>query len=247
MLGRTRFLIPLATMLTLVPAAGAQAAKATFSAVFEAKRTVKWDQPRSVNQINCRGENYYLANGGEEAEMKTKPFKVTVEGYGNKSVFWKFAKGPSIKDATEYGVEAKGPHKRWFDDTAGTTGGWCGGGDVQPRPERDCGTRLPTYLVAFIAHRGAMSWSANHAPWMANEKLHFYTCSLVPPVGMHNSSFPRLDAKFKQADVFNRRKSRIVIGARKDYGPDVTPVTNAGVNRTTSGTFDWKLTLTRTK
>jgi hypothetical protein len=242
MLRRTRLLLPLAAVLTLAPAAGAQAAKSTFSAVFEAKRTVKWDQPRSVSQINCRGENYYLANGGEEAEMKTKPFKVTVEGFG-KAVFWKFA----VKDPAQYGVEAKGPHKRWFDDRMGTTGGWCGGGDVQPRPERDCGTKLPTYLVAFTAHRGAMSWSANHAPWMANEKLDFYNCTLVPPTGMHNSSFPRLDAKFKQGDVFNRSKRRIVVGASKSYGPDATPVTNSGVNRTTSGTFSWKLTLTRTK
>src|SRR5687767_15693720 len=54
----------------------------------EAQRSVKWDQPRSVSQINCRGENYYLANGGEEASLKTKPFKVTVESYG-KTVFWR--------------------------------------------------------------------------------------------------------------------------------------------------------------
>jgi hypothetical protein len=245
MLGRTR-LIPLAAVLALVPASGAQAAKATFSAVFEAKRSVKWDQPRGVSQINCRGENYYFANGGEEAEIKTKPFRVTVEGYG-KAVFWKFANGPAIKSAMEYGVEGKGPHKRWFDDTMGTTGGWCGGGGVEPRSERDCGTKLPTYQVSFSAHGGKMNWSANHASWMANEKLHFYKCTIISPSGMHNSSFPNLDAKYTQGDVFNRRRSTIVVSARKDYGPDVTPVTNLGVNRTTSGTFDWKLTLTRTK
>ena len=242
MLRTARLLLPLTAVLALLPAAGAQAAKATFSAVFEAQRSVKWDQPRSVSQINCRGENYYLANGGEEAGMKTKPFKVTVEGFG-KSVFWKFAKSPSA----DYGVEAKGPHKRWFDDRMGTTGGWCGGGDVQPRPERDCGTKLPTYLVTFNAFGGTMSWASSHAPWMANEKLDFYTCTLVPPVGMHNSSFPRLDAKYKQGDLFNARKRKITVGTSKSYGPDVTPVTNGGVNRTTSGSFSWKLTLTRTR
>ena len=97
MLGRTRLLLPLVVLVSLVPAAGAQAAKATFSAVFEAKRSVKWDQPRGVSEINCRGENYYLANGGEEAEIKTKPFRVTVEGYG-KAAFWKFAGGPAINE-----------------------------------------------------------------------------------------------------------------------------------------------------
>jgi hypothetical protein len=64
---------------------------------------------------------------------------------------------------------------------------------------------------------------------------------------MHDSSFPTLHAKFKQADVLDRRKRRIVVGASKAYGPDVTPVTNSGVNRTTSGSFSWKLTLTRTR
>ena len=92
-----------------------------------------------------------------------------------------------------------------------------------------------------------MNWSAGFAPWMANERLHFYTCTLIPPTGMHSSSFPNLDAKFAQGDVFNRRKSKIVVGASKTYGPDVTPVANLGVNRTTSGSFSWKLTLNRTK
>jgi hypothetical protein len=232
-------------VLALLPAAGAQAAKATFTGVFEAQRSVKWDQPRSVSQINCRGENYYLANGGEEASLKTKPFKVTVEGYG-KTVFWKFPTG-SAKNPAAYGVEAKGPHKRWFDDRMGSTGGWCGGGGVEPRPERDCGTKLPTYLVSFSVLRGTMNWTASTAPWMANEKLDFYACTLVTPVGMHNSSFPRLDAKFKQGDIFNRSRRTVVIGTSKDYGPNSTPVTNSGVNRTTSGKVSWKLTLTRTK
>ena len=244
MLRTTRLTLALTAVLALVPASSALAAKATFSAVFEADRSVTWDQPRSVSQINCRGENYYLANGGEEASMKTKPFKVTVDGYGGRTAFWNFSKASN--DPTVYGVEAKGPHKRWFDEKSGSTGGWCGGGPDEPR-ENDCGTKLPTYLVSFTAHRGAMSWSANHAPWMANETLHFYKCTFVPPVGMHNSSFPSLDAKYKQSDIFNRRKRKITISASKAYGPDVTPVTNSGVNRTTSGSFRWKLVLTRKK
>ena len=247
MLRTRRLLLPLTVLLALIPAAGAQAAKATFSAVFEAQRTVTWDQPRGVSQITCRGENYYLANGGEEASIKTKPFKVTVQGLGAKTAFWNFHKPIDPKNPTAYGIEGKGPHTRSFDDTAGSTGGWCGGGDVAPRPERDCGTKLPTYLVTFSALRGAMTWTAGYAPWMAREKLDFYSCTLVPPAGMHSSSFPSLEAKYKQSDVFNRKKKRIVVSASKKYGPDVTPIANLGVNRTTSGSFSWKLTLTRTK
>ena len=245
MLTRTRLLLPLAAVLALVPASGAQAAKASFTGVFEAKRSVAWDQPRSVSQINCRGENYYLANGGEEASIKTKPFKVTADSLGGRMVMWKFGSSDTMKDPSRYGVVGKGPHKRWFDDRSGSTGGWCGGGGVDPRPERDCGTKLPDYQVMFSAHGGLMSWTANHASWMANEKLDFYQCTLMTPTGMHNSSFPKLDAKYRQGDVFNGRKKKIEISASKKYGPDVIPVTNSGVNRTTSGSFSWKLTLTR--
>jgi hypothetical protein len=247
MLRITRLLLPLAAVLALLPATGAQAAKATFSAVFEAHRSVKWDQPRGVSQITCRGENYYLANGGEEAGMKTKPFKVTIQTYGPKTAFWKFGETPNPTDPRSHGIEAKGPHKRWFDDTAGSTGGWCGGGSEDPGPERDCGTKLPTYLVNLSALGGKMTWTAGTVPWMANEKLDFSTCTLVPPTGMHSSSFPSLEAKYKQADLFNRRKKSVTIGASRKYGPDVTPIANLGVNRTMSGSSSWKLTLTRAK
>src|SRR5687768_15998261 len=82
MLRIARLLLLLTASLALIPATGAHAAKATFSAVFEAKRSVTWDQPRGVSQITCRGEHYYLASGGEEASIKTKPFTVTVQGLG---------------------------------------------------------------------------------------------------------------------------------------------------------------------
>jgi hypothetical protein len=246
MLRRTRLLLPLAAVLALAPASGAQAAKATFSATFEAERSVAWDQPRTVSSTTCRGENYYLANGGEETSLKTKPFKVTVETLPGVGARWTFHPGVK-KVPDQYGVAANGPDKRWFYERRGTTGGWCGGGDVQPNPERDCGTKLPDYVVAFHAHEGLMSWSANHAPWMANERLSFYTCNLITPAGMHNGSFPRLEAKYAQKDVFNRRKPRLDIGTSKTYGPDSMPLNNAGVKRTTTGKVTWKLVLTRTR
>jgi hypothetical protein len=245
MLARTKLLLPLAAVLALVPASGAQAAKATFTGVFEAHRSVKWDAPRIVTMTNCRGENYNLANGGEEVEIKTKPFKVKVETFG-KSVRWDFQKSKSPTGEDEYGFVGHGPHKRWYHEERGNTGGWCGGAEVAPKPETDCGTKLPTYLVSFNATNGIMNWNANSAPWMANERLHFYKCTLVPPEGMYNGSFPRVDGPYKQADLFNRRKGTIKIGATKAYGPSITPRSTT-VNRTTSGTVTWELVLTRTK
>ena len=143
MLRRTPLLLPLAAALALVPASGAHAAKATFSAVFEAERSVAWDQPRTVSSTTCRGDAYSMANGGPAR--------------------WTFDEG-KVRDPSQYGVEGKGPHKRWFEERRGTTGGWCGGGEIQPQPARDCGAELPSYLVTFDATKGVMSWAASYAP-----------------------------------------------------------------------------------
>ena len=87
-----------------------------------------------------------------------------------------------------------------------------------------------------------MTWSASHAPWMRNEKLDFYQCTLLVPRRDAQSSFPNLEAKFNQSDVFNRRKRKITISASKTYGPDVPPGPQLGVDRTISGSANWKLT-----
>ena len=247
MLRRTPLLLPLVATLALVPASGAEAAKATFSAVFEAERSVKWDRPRTVSSTDCNGDHYNLANGGEEVSLTTKPFKVTVEsGYKNLPARWTFHPG-KLKSKDQYGVEGNGPNKRWHYSRMGKTGGWCGGEEIQPAPQSDCGTKIPSYVVAFHANKGLMSFSANHAPWMENEVLSFYKCHLQVPAGMHNGSFPRLEAKYSERDVFNRRKPRVEIGEEKAYGPDAVPIDNKGTKQTTSGDFKWKLVLTRKK
>lgn len=62
---RNRTLSTLAAcwLLLLVPATGAGAATATFSASFEAERSAAWNQPRGVDVIDCRGQHYYAASG----------------------------------------------------------------------------------------------------------------------------------------------------------------------------------------
>jgi hypothetical protein len=240
-----RLLLPLtATALALLPASGASAAKATFTAVFEAERSVAWDQPRGVSVIDCRGENYVMANGGEAASLRTKPFKVTVETFG-KVARWTWGDEKKLwKDPSDYGIAAKGQHKRWHERRSGSTGGWCGGGE-HPRGESDCGTQLPEFQVTFNAWAGKFSWSANHASWMAREKLGFYKCPLNQPEGMHDHSYPSLEAKYRQADVFNRRKRTITIAASKKYGPTVIGIANLGVDNTSTGSYSYKLVLTR--
>jgi hypothetical protein len=159
-------------------------------------------------------------------------------------VRWDFQKTKSPTGEDEYGIAGNGPHKRWYHEEMGNTGGWCKGASVAPKRESDCGTKIPTYLVSFHALNGVMTWNANHAPWMDNERLNFYKCTLVPPIGMYTGSFPRVEGKYKQADLFNRRKSELKIGDSKAYGPTLTPRSST-VNRTTSGKVSWELKLTR--
>jgi hypothetical protein len=244
MLRSARFLLPLVAALALVPASGASAAKATFTGTFTAERAVEWDQPRGVSVIACDGENWFRASGGETASVRTRPFKVTVESFGT-LVHWSFGKQTITTDPRDNGIPAKGQHKRWYEPHSGTTGGWCGGGSEHPRRPTDCGTQLPEFLLTFSAFKGRFSWATNPAPWMSREKLGFYQCPLNTPEGMHETLYPSLEAKYRQSDLFNRRKQTITIAASKTYGPTVVGVPNLGVNNTRTGTYSYKLTLTR--
>ena len=64
---------------------------------------------------------------------------------------------------------------------------------------------------------------------------------------MHVGSFPTLPAKVNRALLFSRGRRPIVITASKSYGPTSTPLSNLGVDRTSSGRVTWKLKLIRTR
>ena len=237
-----RILVPLTAALALLPATGASAAKATFTGTFEAERSVQWDRPRIVTTTDCNGEHYNQAKGGETASMKSKPFKVTVQTFGRQTRL----DFKSVKPLPEgYGIEAAGPHKRFSERKAGFTGGWCGGAKIFEQ-ESDCGTKLPSYVVTFGSDPGKLTWNASHASWMGREKLNFYKCTILPPEGMYDSSFPKLEGKYRASDFFNRRKRTITIQASKSYGPSIVPITSS-VNQTSTGTFRWKLVLKRSR
>lgn len=248
MLRITRSLIPLAAALALVPAVAAQAKTATFTATFEATRDAEWKQPRGVSLKDCNGEHYWEGWGSLSQTIKSrKPFKVKVQSFVPGTEMWTFGKGVAVADPRDFGIESNGPNKREATIIAGTTGGWCGGGEQNDPKKNDCGTRLPTYNVILSAALGKMTWTAGYAPQMRNEKLEFYDCLSITPEGMPEDSFPNLDAKYRSADVFNRKKGTLVIKAHKSFGPSTWPVANLGVDRTASGTVDWKLTLKRVK
>jgi hypothetical protein len=231
---------------TEAQATGAPAAKtATFSATFEAERSVHWNQPRGVNLIDCHGQHYSAANGEDTTTIKTRrPFTVTVRRFG-RSVGWQFGALPGA-DPLAYGIEAHGVSTRSFTVHSGTTGGWCGAAQTDPPPATDCGTRLPVYQTVFSAGPRELTWSASYAQH-THEKFDFYNCSLTVPDGMYAGSFPSLPGRIDRSAVFNRRKRTLVISAAKNYGPTKTGVPNLGVDLTASGRVSWKLALTRVR
>lgn len=245
MLRPTRLALPLTAALLLAAPTAAHAAKATFTGVFEAERSVEWSHPRTVSSTDCSGEKYYWARGGEEASLSSKPFTVEVEKFSVGPARFNVVTSKRLRAAGGHGFEATGPDKRWLDDRAGNTGGWCDDAGVQEPPERDCGTKLPRLMVSLYGDGGLLSWNAGVVPWMQNEKLSFYACTLLAPTGMTGgSTFPKLEGKYSERELFNRKQGRVVINASKPYGPDSAPIGN-GKKRTTSGKVSWKLTLTR--
>lgn len=230
-----RALLITTAAVALAPAAG-HAATARFTATFEASSSVEWDQPYGVGLTDCKGGHYEEQSGDQTWTAKSrKPFKVVVKKLPGVT-FWQF---PST-------IEAAAMLSRSWTYHAGTTGGWCGTASAEPTPDRDCGTRLPTYQVAFTGLTTSINWSASYVDWMAKEKLYFSRCTLLVPPGMDvDSPAPRLDGKAPVKALFNRKRKTIVVRAAKDYGPESTPISSLGIDVTTSGHMTWTLTLQR--
>jgi hypothetical protein len=242
-----RVLLPLAAAAVLLPAAGADAAKrprsVTFDATFEAQRTAEWDQPRVISHTNCQGGHYVEAGGKEDQRVRSSgSFKVHVTG-SRRAASFEFGRR-MVVDPRDAGVDAKGPHRREWTHRAGSTGGWCGGGEESPKLENDCGTQLPEYKVVFSAGRDVIDWTMSYRN-LPRERFGFYRCPLHTPLGLPAQGFPRLQGKVSLADLFDRRKRRVVVEASKSYGPTSQPLGNSGQRLTSSGRVTWKLTLTR--
>jgi hypothetical protein len=145
-----RIVLVATAVLAVAPAAGS-AATARFAASFEAESTVTWDQPYGVGLRDCKGGHYEEQRGEQTWKAKSsKPFKVTVRKLPRVTL-WQFGGG----------IEAAGVIDRTWSYSSGTTGGWCGAATTDPPPERDCGTRLPTYQVLFTGLSTSINWSAS--------------------------------------------------------------------------------------
>ncbi len=245
---RIAFLCAALAVLVVPSVASARPSVAKFTATFEAKRVVEWDQPRGVNLIDCKGEHFLETHGSETWELKTaRPQKLLVQGgVARGMTLWRFGTWNQASLSPQTGLEVKGPRVRDLTTSSGTTGGWClPGFTVDPQREDDCGTRLTEQVVHFSNMAGVALWTHTQAPWTRRENVGYDTCFLLPPDGVSEGEFPKLTKKLGAGTLFNRRQKKIVVSASKTFGPDAEPVPNYGVDRTRKATVTWKLTLVR--
>lgn len=232
-----------ALLIAVALPAAAPAKVAKFDATFEASRTIEWNQPRGVSYKDCKGERWSEAYGSETWKLKTsKPQTLTIRGTGGAQTLWQAG------TATAPGLEAAGIRERRANLSSGTSGGWCSPGLTvdPPRPD-DCGTRLPRELVHFTHLNGEVWFTHSTAPWMAREKTEYDSCLLHAPSAMSEVEFPVAETKVSTKLLFDRTKKSIVLSGAKSYGPESRPVSGFHVDRTTSATVSWKLTLKRKK
>jgi hypothetical protein len=245
MLRSKTVLAGLAALTTVLVPATADAAKATFALKLEAKRTVEWDQPRVLLGGSCSGQNFSQGRGSETFELTSrKGGRLVVEGTAKRldTLTFGTAKGRAIVSEPP---TAKGMITRDRFWLTGRTGGWCGGAETDPVDKGDCGTRLPPFTY-HVSRYGANLEIRETRGTQTHEDFHFRRCQLITPNGVPADSLPTLGQKIPIAKLFNRRETTIPIEARKEYGPDVTPLPG-GAKRTTKADYEWTLTLTRIK
>lgn len=237
-----RTLLPLTAALVAIPAATAFAepppqSTMKFDATLEVHRTVTWDSPRVTPTTDCQGGHYVESHGSEDWTMKGTG-RVLATAAGGR-VTWHTGRNWLVPKP----LDAKAVIKRDWLHRTGSTGGWCGGGEVDPPLENDCGTRLAPFTITINGTGNKVEFQEIRGS-ATREKYDFYKCTLLTPEGMPVGSLPRLPGKISVAALRSKRKKTIVVKAGKAYGPTVSPI-NSSVNRTASGSYDWKLTLKR--
>ena len=239
-------LAAIATVTCVAAPASAEAARATFSVKLEAHKTVTWDHPRILLGGSCSGQNYAEGRGSEDFKLTSKAGgRLVVEGNAKRVTTWEFGtEGDRKRLIASVDPEAKGVITRTRRWVTGRTGGWCGGAQQDPVKPGDCGTRLAPYTFR-MSLTGGMVGFRESLGYATNEKYGFYDCRLDTPEGMPETGLPSHEKKLPLSKLFSGRKT-VTIDASKAYGPTLTPLPG-GQKRTASGSFTYKITLTRVK
>ena len=118
-----------------------------YQAIYQLDSTSTWKRPAHNHLTDCYHHYWTEGDGEETLRLKSKPIKV---------LFTSYPSGMSMTagtwDPTEIlkssGHRLSGPWTRKRRDRSWWTGGNCGGaGGEDPPAKRDCGTRLPSWLI----------------------------------------------------------------------------------------------------
>lgn len=249
----------LAVLLSLTAAAGASATAATtataaprqtrmarFLVSFEGERTVGWDEPRWSPRYDCQHVYWTESIGEERWQVKAKPQKALLwlTSYGD--VNFHIGTWDPREITEEYAFRGNGMVARERTDRSGfDPNDRCGPATAQvdpPRPD-DCGTRLPRERVSVRIRRGLVTVGVGHE-YNRYSEVGYRACALIVPPGAPSDWPDEVTGKVKVADLFNPRRGRIVVEARRGWG-HVSEIMGGKGRRAESAGVRWTLTLER--
>ena len=224
---------------------------ARFTAVFEAKRTVQWNEPRWQPYSDCYHQRYTYANGHETWTVKSKPTKVMFANLppSKLALLMVGTWDPMSMNDSDY-MEAAGMITRDAFRVSGWNPGSCGGPPgLEPARDQKCGSRLPRQLIYWRLIDGKLSPEiqvASVPPIAAYDDCEIYLPRLKRANRLLGERDWPLDmaGKLPNATVFGPRKT-LTIASKRAYA-DVQEV-GAGASKVPiSADLSWTLTLTRT-
>jgi hypothetical protein len=199
-----RLLVALPVVAALTLPAGAAAATTRFNVKFSGKVVAKWDMPRYQAAQDCHRTTWLSGNGGETWEVQSVGnSKVLAYDYGAGVSFQYGSWTENDPEATR-GLEARGGTRRDRTDTIDYTNGTCNilqlpRGADEPKPEKDCGTRLVNYEVDLTPQGNRLAPDVTRG-FNGHEKIGYDNCQLIVPSNYVAWTWPLAKAPIKVSE-----------------------------------------------
>lgn len=188
-----------------------------YQAVFQLDSTSSWKRPAHNGNTNCYRHDWDEGNGEETLRLKSKKIKVLFTSYPSGMSMTAGTWNPTeiLKSS---GHRLHGNWKRRRFDRGWWTGGDCGGsGGQHEQPKRDCGERLPSWLIHLsFAPDGKVYPQMGYdpsVPQSTREQEDFDNCpaEYAPDSGMSDADWDFQGMRLAKKKVF-AKEPLIVVG-----------------------------------
>jgi len=251
----TTVALPLALAALALPLGAAGAADAAsagdtpmarFLVSFEGERTVRWSEPQWSPRYDCQHVFWRESNGSEVWRVKTPPQKALVwlTSYGD--VRFQIGTWDPLEISEAFAFEGQAFIARErFERTGWDANDRCGPAvsGVNPLPADDCGNRLPRALVTASGRKGELEVGVTEVR-DRNSPRPYANCQLIFPPDVPIGWPEEITGRYRVADLFNRRRARVAIGASRSWS-HVTELMDGKGTRTETAGVRWTMTLER--